>query len=420
MRPMYDSPSALLEAVRLGPSSFLDLVESHKPDEHDLPELADRLAALANTRGGALLFGVEPRTREVVGIPDSNLDALTRLVQASVDLVEPPIKPLLSRPRLPNGTGDQVSVLKVGVLRSLFLHRSPAGYVHRLGNATRPMSDEYRTRLLQQRSGTGYRGFDLSPVLDAAFADLALPRIERLPLPSHDDEPATLARKLGLLVKPEDEERHPTITGVLVATQEPQRWLRHAYIQAVAYRGTDVPTSVRSEWYQVDAQDIDGPVDEQIANACRFVARNQKVRARKSLGREDQPQYDMGAVFEAIVNAVAHRDYSMQGSRIRLHMFSDRIELYSPGDIANSMAVEDLAYRQSSRNETLTSMLARCPVPERISCLETPRTTMMDRRGNGVPLILERSERLSGRKPEYRLIGNAELLLTIYAAHSET
>ena len=90
-------------------------------------------------------------------------------------------------------------------------------------------------------------------------------------------------------------------------------------------------------------------------------------------GRIDLPQYDMAAVFEAVVNAVAHRDYAMHGARIRLHLYADRIELSSPGALPNRMTVDDLAYRQTSRNETLTSLLARCPVPTGIPGLETPR-----------------------------------------------
>ena len=125
----------------------------------------------------------------------------------------------------------------------------------------------------------------------------------------------------------------------------------------------------------------------------------------------------MSAVFEAVVNAVAHRDYAMYGTRIRLHMFSDRIELSSPGALANTLTVEDLAYRQASRNETLASLLARCPVPSGIAGLETVRTTLMDRRGNGVPVILARSLQLSGKRPECRLFGD-ELRLTIHAAHA--
>ena len=92
------------------------------------------------------------------------------------------------------------------------------------------------------------------------------------------------------------------------------------------------------------------------------------------------------------------------------------MELYSRGGIPNSMSVEHLPHLQSARNEFITSLLAKCPVPRDVPCLTTDRRTMMDRRGEGVPLILDNSRRLSGREPDYRLIGDAELMLTIHAA----
>lgn len=124
----------------------------------------------------------------------------------------------------------------------------------------------------------------------------------------------------------------------------------------------------------------------------------------------------MTAVFEAVVNAVAHRDYSIFDSKVRLKLFADRLELYSPGAIANTMTVESLVYRQACRNETITSLLAKCPVPDDAEWLDMSRRTFMEKRGEGVRIVLENSERLSGRLPDYRLIDDAELLLTIYAA----
>lgn len=164
----------------------------------------------------------------------------------------------------------------------------------------------------------------------------------------------------------------------------------------------------------MDAADITGPLDRQVGDACRFVARNMKTQAFKTLGRVDAPQFDMTAVFEALVNAVAHRDYSIAGARIRLRLFADRLVLFSPGGLPNTMTVDSLPLRQFCRNETIASLLARCPVPVGLLGVETERRTLMDRRGEGVPLILERSERLSGRRPEYRLIDDQELLLIIF------
>ena len=74
-----------------------------------------------------------------------------------------------------------------------------------------------------------------------------------------------------------------------------------------------------------------------------------------------------------MVNAVAHRDYSMQDAKIRLRLFADRLEIYSPGTIPNTITVDSLAYRQAARNETITSLLAKCGVPDEEG-LQTGRT----------------------------------------------
>ena len=139
-----------------------------------------------------------------------------------------------------------------------------------------------------------------------------------------------------------------------------------------------------------------------------------RVYAIKAPNRIETPQFSMNAVFEAVVNAIAHRDYSVYGSRIRLHLFADRLEIFSPGTIPNTMTVDSLSERQSSRNELLSSLLARCPM--NVNAIGSRRSYIMDKRGEGVPIIISESEELSGRKPEYKLLDDAELMLTIFAA----
>ena len=131
----------------------------------------------------------------------------------------------------------------------------------------------------------------------------------------------------------------------------------------------------------------------------------------------DRPMFDMTAVFEAMVNAVAHRDYSIHRAKIRLRLFADRLELYTPGRLPNTMTIENLPYLQSSRYEVITSLLAKCVVPGGIP---TERRTLMDRRGEGVRIVIDNSERLAGRPPEYRMISAEELLLTIFAPGKQT
>jgi predicted HTH transcriptional regulator len=420
---VFDTREQLLEKIRLGEDSFLECKEAvfagRKIKAPGRDELADELAAFANARGGVLVLGVADKTREVVGIPIERLDSVEQFVAEVVrDSIKPPLYPVIERLELPDTSGRAQPVVRVAITRSLFVHQSPSGYLHRVGSSKRQMEPDYLARLFQQRSQTRLIRFDEQVVHDVSFGDLDPALVDRFRTPQTQDDRHTLARKLGMAAEAEGGELRPTVAGVLLGTGEPQRWLPHAIVQAVAYRGVSIATALDSREYQLDGKEIGGPLDAQIAEACLFVLRNQRMGATKHAGRRDLPQYDLIAIFEAIVNAVAHRDYSMHGAKIRLRMFSDRLELYSPGALANTMTVETLPYRQASRNETVTSLLAKCAVPSSIGGLETPRSTLMDRRGEGVAIILERSERLSGRRPVYELPDESELRLTIFAVAS--
>ena len=129
------------------------------------------------------------------------------------------------------------------------------------------------------------------------------------------------------------------------------------------------------------------------------------------MARVERPQFSERAVFEALVNAVAHRDYSVAGSPIRLYLFGDRLELYVPGDLAYTLSPDSLHLRQASRNELIASLLARCPAPGGFG-----RTHLMNRRGDGVRKIREECRQLSGRLPEYSLVDDSELRVVIWAA----
>ena len=416
---MFDSRKELLDKIRLGEDTFLEYKEvrfaGERITEPRRDSLADELAAFANSRGGVFVMGVEDRTREILGIPNQRLDTAERFVhELCNDSIEPPIAPIIERLELPTTTGEDAAVIKIDVPRGLFVHRSPGGFLHRIGSTKRTMSSEYLARLFQQRSQTRLIRFDGQTVSQATLDDLQPDLWERFRTPRSPSERERFLSKLHMARTDDEGTLRPTVAGVLTSAVDARPWLPNAYIQAVAYRGMSIRAGASSDPYQLDAADICGPLDTQIVDTCRFVAKNMKTAAFKDQGRMDRPQFDMSAVFEAVVNAVAHRDYSIYGSKIRLRLFENRLELYSPGAIPNSMDVEDLGDLQSARNDIIASLLAKIPVPDQ-PWLTTDRLTMMDKRGEGVRVILDNSERLSGRTPEYRLIGDAELRLTIYA-----
>lgn len=419
---MFATRSELLEKIRLGEDNFLELKEVRfaggkirGPEQNDL---ADELAAFANSRGGVLLLGVHDKTREVLGIPIDRLDAVEALVrQACEDSIKPPAAPVIERLSLSDHSGVEQPVIRVEVAPSLFVHQSPSGYFHRIGSSKRPIPPDQLARLFQQRSQSRLIRFDETPVPRATLADLDEALWRRFGTLRSTDMPEQLLSKLAMASQDDAGVWRPTVAGVLLASKEPERFLPGAFVQAVAYQGVVIAAQTESA-YQRDAQDITGPLDQQIFDTWDFVRKNMQVSARKSSagGREDFPQFDMLAVFEAVTNSVAHRDYSMAGSKVRLRLFDDRLELYTPGLLPNTMTPQSLPYRQAARNEAITSLLARCPVER--DDFKSHRTHIMDKRGEGVPIILSRSKELSGRTPEYRLVDESELLLTIYAASS--
>src|SRR5690606_28139330 len=208
--------------------------------------------------------------------------------------------------------GVDQPVLRVEVSPSLFVHQSPGGYFHRVGSSKRPIPPDQLARLFQQRSQSRLIRFDETPVAQATIDTLEEALWRRF-APKTTQEPAErLLAKLAMAAQDDDGIWRPTVAGLLLASREPHRHLPGAFIQAVAYAGNAV-TPATANAYRRDALDLTGPLDQQIFGACDFVRKNMRVAARKKAqgGREDLPQFDMLSVFEAVTNAVAHRDYSL-------------------------------------------------------------------------------------------------------------
>ena len=411
-----DSTEDLLRRIVLGEDSNLELKQvmlaGSKVKAPDRGDFADELSAFANTRGGTLLLGVDDKSKQVLGIPLAHLDAVEAWVrEVSNDAIKPPLDAEIRKIELPDSTGVLVPIIRVDIARSLFIHKSPGGYFRRLGSSKREMAPELLARLFQERSQSRVIRFDESPVPGTKPSDLdsaLVARFLRAGTPMSD----SWLQKLRIVAKDDHAIHRLTVAGVLLCTKSPQNWLPHAYIQAVSYSRDRSDVN-----YQSDARDLMGPIDAQVTEALHFVKRNMSVQASKMTARSDLPQYSERAIFEALVNAVAHRDYSMAGSRIRLHMFRDRLELSVPGALANTLTPASMELRQYSRNELVVSLLARCPVG---SAEEFGRAYLMDRRGDGVPIILSECKKLSGRAPEYSVIDESELRLVIWASTSES
>ena len=398
------------QRLRLGEDSGWEFKQiefrGDRPTSPRREDLADEITAFANATGGVLLCGVSD-SGEIQGMSPNQMAALDRLlVDISTDAVEPPLRIDVHHRAL-----DEKAFVLVEVSRGDAVHERAGHAYIRVGATKRRLSGDERLRLAQKRAQSRYLWFDQQIVPQTGFRTLNERLWEPLLSVAGAEDPRRALLNLRLLASDEADVDRATVAGVLLCTDSPQEWLPQATIVATRYRGKDRASG------QLDSQELAGPLPEQIAGAVKFVVRNMRVAARKTPARVDAPQYGRAAVFEAVVNAIVHRDYSMSSRRIRLSMFKDRLEIDSPGQLPNGMTIDGMGSSQATRNEVLASIFGRIPVGGLPG--SGHRQYMMERRGDGVSIILTETRETAGIEPEYRLIDESSLVLIIPAARLE-
>ncbi len=382
---LWDSEK-LLTRLALGEDSHHEFKEIKFAGRHvkspERNKLADELAAFGNSPdGGTLMFSVSD-AGQVRGMSRQQLDTLERLIrEICADSINPPLSVIIQKLPLP----DHPAVLVAWVAQSPSVHKSPGGYYARQGSSKRELSPAALSRLFQQRRKSEQLGTDQAIVGQSGISSFDEHLIARIlssrVIESREDQ----LIKLGLLRFDEQGVLRATVAGVTMGVAS-----------------------------QLDARTITGSLDQQIRDAVNFVRLNTKVAARKTPARIETPQFSSRTVFEAIVNAVVHRDYSLEHTKIRLFLFDDRFELYSPGNLPNSLSIEAMRARQVTRNEVLASILRMIPVGDIFGAGE--RSYILEQRGEGVPVIYEQTVSLTGLEPQYEFLDDVELKLTVPSA----
>jgi ATP-dependent DNA helicase RecG len=368
----------------------------------DNPEsVAGEIVAFANSEGGTLWVGVEDNG-EVVGV-DNTEGVFQSLTNICRDRCIPPISPVIEQHTL---SGQQVLLLEVRAeLNRLKPYRTAGGRFYlRVGKDKKDATGRELVRIAQ---AAGELHYDESPVLGASVEELSLPAFAAYhqhhfgvslddQLQQSGMDSTRLLRNLRLL-HDLDGELVFSVAAVLVFGQDPQRFLPHSRLSAVAFAGNNEDSDI------LDRREIVGRLPEIIDETKSFLERNIRRPAREhGFRREDILLYDATALGEAIVNAVAHRDYSLSGPQIRLFLFDDRVEVRSPGRLPNSVTLENIKLGvHAERNRALAALLTQLGYMSAI--------------GTGVPrLIVRLSREVSGREPEFETVGE-ELRLRIWA-----
>ena len=401
----------LAEVLRNGESSGVEF----KRDDIEPEHLAKEMAALLNLEGGYILLGVE-KDGTVSGLSRDPAKAEEWVMEVARTHVRPATIPywevlpwtekkdrpdaesapqrLVGVVSLPADAPDKPYKAKVGIVRpsradapptqSKRRKSKPASawltYV-RVGTTTREATDDEEMRLYQQSARLPY---DRKPVPGSSFPDLDRRRlvnyfrdVREQEHPAETDEQGWQRLLINTEIMVEDRDRGiPSTAGLLLFGLRPNRYLLQAGITAVAYPGTEKDyeakerTPIRGPVVAlrsaVAIADPGRPAGGQVAEAgiieqaLEFARRNTGVEAWIDPGgqRQERWDYPLAAVREAVVNAIAHRDYTITVTDIEISIYSDRLEVISPGRLPNTVTVEKmLAGYRATRNELLKDIL---------------------------------------------------------------
>ncbi|HEY2990033.1 MAG TPA: ATP-binding protein [Candidatus Binatia bacterium] len=315
-------------------------------------DIARLVGGMANADGGVLLVGVEP-DKSVTGIPHSQ-DELHALIQSPQMSLRPALNPSCRRIQLSN-----LLVLKFEVASSPEVHRVAGGRAfYRIATETPALPPEQIQSLKESKKHVFY---ERQHFLEAGLDDLDLAAVEALGEKTGDarDPKTVLARTYHLI---DDSRLKPTLTtaALLLFGKEPSRWHPRCGIDFVKYEGTDRRHG--SSLNVVKRIRFEAPLCRLIDETVGRVKEHIRERTiLHDLFFRERLEYPMFAWQEALVNAVAHRDYSLTGAPVEIWMFDDRIEIRSPGLPPSPVTVEQLRQQQRvhfSRNPLLVRALA--------------------------------------------------------------
>jgi ATP-dependent DNA helicase RecG len=387
----------LLEIITNGENSGVefkrDVLENHA--------LAKELVAFSNLSGGMVLLGVED---------DGTISGITRpdleewVMTTCRDKIRPSIIPFFEvvREIEPGKDVAIVSVTRGYDVHSLW-HNNRNTYFIRVGTQSREPSPEELGRLFQQRGS--FRA-ELRPVSGATLADFDrrrlrdyFGRIRQQAVPSDADEAAWQTLLVNTEIMTEE---GVTVGGMLLFGSTPNRFLPHAGIDAAAFPGAEKDYAARERLGlrgpMTPLLDVNDAVVENglVEQALEFVRRNTPVTAVLENGRRiEKSTYPPEVLREAVVNALIHRDYLLSSTDIELAVYSDRLEIISPGRLPNGITPERMRTGcRAARNQLLKDVMRDYRYLEHMG-MGVPRKIiigMMAHNGS-VPDLVEEPER---------------------------
>ena len=313
--------------------------------------LGKTLVAMANAEGGLIVVGIH--AGKVEGLAGRDVNALR---QAGRNFAEPAVPHAFRLVACETGEGKRDQVAFLDVPTSEYVHRTNGGDVFlRVGDEDRLLR-ELEVRELEYDKGQST--FDGRPVAGAAVGDFAEERLAEYLAHLSVTTPALEVLEARGLVVRKERELLPTTAGTMLLARSPQRFFPEAWVRVIEHRGRTREVGSRANI--VADRRFEGSLTEQIDSVREDL--RARIPAAIRLGSDGRfaptgiiPEY---AWLEAIVNAVAHRSYSISGDHIRVELFDDRLEVESPGRLPGLVRVDNIRSTRFARNPRIARALA--------------------------------------------------------------
>ena len=340
--------------------------------DHDHPDsLATEMAALLNLEGGWVLLGVEDNGA-ITGLTRSREEAEQLVMNLARQNLQPEIIPVWRSVTMDDGKIVGVVGLPADSPGKPYKAKRGSAWIPfvRVGSTSRQATREEEGRLYQASRLVRY---DIKPVPEMGIESLDLDRVENyfrdiLKRKTPDQANVEDWRRLLLntdILAESGGATFATVAGLLLFGENPNRRLPQAGVTATAFPRTE------KDYDTTDEELIRGPLVSLLARRGRpmekgvidrtvdFVAKNMGTTAWLEGGRRHRRKaLPLDAVREAVVNAAAHRDYTISGTDIEVSLFSDRFEVISPGRLPNGVTVEKMKEGlRAARNELLKEIL---------------------------------------------------------------
>lgn len=360
--------------LKNGPGPRLAFLE--KPEARPI---AEALVAFANTEGGTLVVGLKE-----TGEPQGKLepDALGKALKEADALTSPSI---VTGNWEPVET-DKGTVYALRVPRSIELHALTDGRVLiRAEKINRPLGGQEILKLASAKSTGDYESEAVPGVTKDDFSrkmidEYLAKRAERTKRP-YNGKIDDLLREIGAI----DNASRATVSGVLLFTDFPQQWLPQSGVVFAKFVGK-TPRGENGLAGYSRREELTGPLPRLIEASWNLIWSEMAVSAVvKGLEREETYEYPQFAVREAIVNAICHRDYRLRGRRIEIRMYSDRMEVISPGGLPGFITVENIIDEHFSRNPRIVNGLFQWGYIEELGLGIDRMVEVMEQSGHPAP-----------------------------------